>query len=67
MEKFKPHVPSERVVKHCEFILSNVDEDIATQFRSYGHGAYLPDSSILMQISRNLKVLSDSMKNNTGK
>ena len=67
MSELETYVPSGRVVKHCEFILVNVDQDIADEYRRYGHGTYKTDSPLLVQISRSLKMLSDSMKNNTGK
>lgn len=53
-----PYIPSERVVKHCEFILSNLDEDIANQFREFGYGTYNFDSPLLVQIARNLRELA---------
>jgi hypothetical protein len=51
---------SERVIKHCEFILSNVDQDIADDYRAYGHGLYNPDTPLLIQFSRNLRMLCHS-------
>ena len=56
-EEYKPDPPSKRVTDHCEFILSNVDSDIANEYRRYGHGVYNPDSPLFVQISRCLRGL----------
>ena len=62
MNEFEPYIPSERVVKHCEFILSNVDEDIANEFRNFGIGTYESDSPLLVQIARNLREIICAMR-----
>ena len=61
---FEPDVPSERVVKHCEFILSCLDEDIGNVFREYGHGTYDPNSPLLLQLLRNLRDVADALRSN---
>jgi len=65
MTEFEPYVPSERTKKHCEFILSNLDEDIANAFREYGHGTYKLDSPLLLQLLRNLSMLADALRINS--
>jgi hypothetical protein len=64
MNEFEPYVPSKRVIDHCEFVLSNTDEDIANTFREYGHGTYKPDSPLFIQLLRNLKALTDVLRIN---
>ena len=65
MAEFEPYVPSERTKKHCEFILSNLDEDIANAFREYGYGTYKPDFPLFLQLLRNLSMLVDAMRINS--
>ena len=61
MSEFEPHIPTERTIKHCEFILSNLDKDIADSFREYGYGTYKPDSPLLLQLLRNLRAVTDAL------
>lgn len=51
------HTPSERVIKHCEFVLSNVEPDIVDEYRRFGHGNYNPDSPLFVQLTRCLRSL----------
>ena len=60
MSKNEKYTPTDRVINHCEFILSVVDQDIADEFRSYGHGMYNPDSPLLVQLSRCLRKICNA-------
>ena len=60
----EPYIPDERTKKHCEFILSCLDEDIAHAFREYGYGTYKPDSPLLLQLLRNLRAVADALRSN---
>jgi len=59
------YVPNEKTVKLCEFILSNLDEDIAQAYRERGLGLYDHNSPLFLQLLRNLREVADAMRSNS--